>query len=227
MSDLIARLETVAPAATPGDWLDVVARSERLHRRTMRRRLLVAIAVALLAVPTIAIATGHWDLLSLSASDEEVPLPQGENTLGYVIGDRVRLPGRPEAKLAAPLLAPFLLPGPQLAVASSDRRKVLYHTWEGSLELQRRGPLPGGPVLRLFDARTGRDVVFARGAHSVAWRDDGVIAYNRILRGRTVPAACVLRPGPEPQVAPKQPRRNQPRRPIRPRPHGSARGSGH
>jgi hypothetical protein len=178
MSDLIARLETVAPVAPPGDWLDVVARAERLHRRTTRRRLLVAIAVALLAVPTIAIAIGHGDLLTLTSSGEEVPLPAGENTLGYAIGDRLHLPGRPPAKLAVPLRPPpFMAPtftteDVALVVPSLDGRKVAYHAWEGER-------MRGTAVLRVFDSDTGRDYVLARGAFSVAWRRDGALAYAR------------------------------------------------
>jgi hypothetical protein len=178
MSDLIARLETVAAQGAAGDWPDVVARSERQRSATLRRRLLVAVAVAVLAVPTIAVATHYWDVLSLSATEEEVPLPQGENTLGYVIGDRVRLPGRQPTKLAAPLLAPYGPPHTQLAVPSPDRRKVVYQTWEGNLS-PRRGPRRGVPILRLFDGETGRDTLLARGAHSPAWRGDGVFASVR------------------------------------------------
>jgi hypothetical protein len=178
MSDLIARLEAMAPVAAAGDWLDVSERAERLRSRTLRRRLIVAVAVAVLAVPTIAIATGHWDVVSLTATEEEVPLPQGENTLGYVIGDRMKLPGRQPVKLAAPLLAPFIYPSTPLVVPSADRTKVVYHSWQGDLGSRTRGPR-GVPVLRLFDSASGRDVVLARGAHSPAWRADGVLAYAR------------------------------------------------
>jgi hypothetical protein len=179
MSDLIARLETLAPVAAPGDWADVVARAEGLHRRTMRKRLLIAIAVALLAVPTIAIATGHWNLFSLTVTDEEVPVPQGENTLGYVIGDRLQLPGLPPAKLGAPLLAPFVHPETRLVVPSPDRTKVVYHSWVGELWPTHRAPR-GVSVLRVFDAKTSRDVVIARGAHSPAWGPNGMLAYTRL-----------------------------------------------
>jgi hypothetical protein len=188
MSDLIGRLETIGGGAAPGDWVDVVARAERHRSRQLRRRVVIAIAVALLAIPTVAIATHYWDLLSLSATEEEVPLPQGESTLGYVIGDRLQLPGRPPAKLAAPLLAPFLHPETRLVVPAADRRSVVYHSWEGSVAPTRRPPR-GAPVLRLFDAETGRDVLLARGAHSVAWRADGVLAYARVSAREWSPGA--------------------------------------
>jgi hypothetical protein len=180
MSDLIARLETLAPVAAPGDWLDVVARAERQRSRTLRRRLIVGIAVAVLAVPTIAIATRYWDALSLTTTEEEVPLPQGENTLGYVIGDRLQLPGRPPARLGAPLLAPFVHPETRLVVPSPEGTKVVYHSWDGHLGSRYRGPR-GVPILRLFDAATGHDVVIARNAYSPAWRTDGALAYSRAL----------------------------------------------
>jgi hypothetical protein len=179
MSDLIARLEALAPVAAPGDWLDVVARAERKRRRMLRRRLVAAVAVAVFAVPTIAIATRYWDALSLTSTPEEVPLPQGESTLGYVIGDRLHLPGRPPAKLGAPLVAPFVHPETRLVVPSPDRAKVVYHSWDGDLNLRTRPPR-GVPVLRLFDAETGRDVVIARNASSPAWRSDGALAYTRL-----------------------------------------------
>jgi hypothetical protein len=182
MSDLIARLESIAPPSAPGDWLDVVARAERQRGQVLRRRLIVAIAVALLALPTIAIANYYWDFdfLSLSATEEEVPVPQGENTLGYVIDDRVKLPGRPPAKLAAHLRGLFVHPRTPLVISSADRSQIVYHAWEGRLPSRRRSPL-GTPVLRLFDAQSGQDVVLARGAHSAAWRADGALAYTQAV----------------------------------------------
>jgi hypothetical protein len=177
MSDLIERLEALGAVDAPGDWLDVVARSERDRRRTLRRRLIVAIAVAVLAVPTIAIATHYWDVVSLTATDEEVPVPEGGSRLGYVIDDRLQLPGRPPARLAAPLHAPFLHPEAQLVVPSPDRSQVVYQSWDGTLPLHLRGPQRGAHVLRLFDVETRHDTLVARGAHSPAWRADGVLAY--------------------------------------------------
>jgi hypothetical protein len=181
MTDLEHRLHALEGANVSGDWPDVVARGERHRRRTVRRRVLIGIAVAVLAVPAIAIATGYWDVFSLSATEEEVPLPEGENTLGYVFGDQLHLPGRPPARLAAPLFAPFVYPETGLVVPSPDGRKVVYHAWDGGLPSARRGWPPGTQLLRLFDAESGRDVVLARGAHSVAWRGDGVLAYTRAL----------------------------------------------
>jgi hypothetical protein len=180
MSDLITRLEALGGPAVPGDWTDVVARAQRVRSRALRRRLIVSIAVVLLAVPTIAIATGHWDVFSLTATEEDVPLPQGENTLGYAIGDRLYLPGRPPVKLAVPFRPPpFIAPGfttsdDALLVPSHDGRKVAYHAWEGDW---RRGT----SVLRVFDTESGSDRVIDRGAHSPAWRRDGALAYTRAV----------------------------------------------
>jgi hypothetical protein len=180
MTDLEDRLHVLRGATVSDDWPDVVARGERHRRRTLVRRVLVGVAVAVLAVPAIAIATGYWDVFSLSATEEEVPLPEGENTLGYVFGDQLHLPGRPPARLSAPLLAPFVYPETGLVVPSPDGRKVVYHAWEGGWPPRRRA-WQGTPLLRLFDSESGRDVVLARGAHSIAWRSDGVLAYTRAL----------------------------------------------
>jgi hypothetical protein len=165
MTELIERLEALGGIAQ-GDWLDVVARAERHRSRQLRRRVLIA--------------TGHWDVVSLTATDEEVPLPQGESTLGYVIGDRLQLPGRPPAKLAAPLLPAYAYPPSQLVVPSPDRRKVVYQMLEGSLRSRNGRPQPQTPVLRIFDSDTARDAIVARGAHSPAWRADGVLAYTSV-----------------------------------------------
>jgi hypothetical protein len=179
MSDLIARLESVAPVAAPGDWADVVGRAEGLHRRTVRKRLLVVIAVALLAVPTIAIATGHWNLFSLTATDEEVPLPEGETTLGYVFGNEARLPGRPATKLAKPVGA-YLGSQYPLVVPSADGRTLVYHAWVREYARRPPGALKSATnFLRVFDVETGRDRILERGAAGVALRRDGSLAYLR------------------------------------------------
>lgn len=179
MSDLIARLESVAPIAAPGDWADVVARAEGLHRRIVRKRLLIAIAVALLAVPTIAIATGHWNLFSLTATDEEVPLPEGEARLGYVFGNEARLPGHPPVKLAKPVGA-YLGSQLPLVVPSSDGGTLVYHAWEREYRRRPPGYLKSATnFLRVLDVETGRDRLLERGASAAAWRSDGVLAYLR------------------------------------------------
>jgi hypothetical protein len=179
MSDLIARLETAAPVAVPGDWADVVARAEGWHRRTVRKRLLIAIAVALLAVPAIAIATGHWNVFSLTATEEEVPLPEGEAKLGYVFGNEARLPGRPATKLAKPVGA-YLGSQYPLVVASPDARTLVYHAWVREYARRPPGALKSATnFLRVFDLETGRDRLLERGAAGIAWRRDGSLAYLR------------------------------------------------
>lgn len=164
--------------ATPGDWSDVVGRANGLRSRTLRKRLVIAIAIALLAVPTIAIATQRWNVFSLSATDEEVPLPEGEAKLGYIVGNELHFPGRRPAKLAAPVGA-YLGWAKPLAVPSPDGRTLVYHTWVRELD-RRRGILKSATnFLRVFDVESGRDRLLERGAAGVAWRDDGALAYNR------------------------------------------------
>jgi hypothetical protein len=178
MSDLIGRLEAIGGVTAPGDWLDVVARAERLRSSTLRRRLIVAIAVALLAVPTIAIATGHWNLFSLTATGEEIPLPEGEAKLGYVVGDEVRLPGRQPEKLAGPVGA-YLGSQSPLVVPSADGRTLVYHTWVRELDLRRGMVKSATNFLHTFDVETGRNELLERGAAAAAWRRDGALAYLR------------------------------------------------
>ena len=177
MTELGKRLEALAEPRE-GNWLDVVARAERHRSRTLRRGLLIAVAVVLLVVPAIAIATGHWQLFSLSATDEEVPLPEGEAKLGYVVGDEVHLPGRRPATLAAPVGA-YLSSEYPLVVPSTDGRTLVYHTWVWELD-QRRGVLKRATnFLRVFDVDTGKDRLLERGAAGVAWRSDGALASMR------------------------------------------------
>jgi hypothetical protein len=132
------------------------------------------VALAVLALPTIAIAFGRGEFLSISLTDEDVPPPVSTAKLGYTIGDELRLPGRPPAKLADSVLAPFLGKQAALVVPSPDGRQIAYHAWEGGQER-------GTPVLRLFDTETGRDQVLERGAQGIAWGADGRIAYAKAL----------------------------------------------
>src|SRR5918999_592027 len=133
---------------------------------------------AALAVPRIAFATGHWNLFSLTATDEEVPLPEGEAKLGYVVGNEVRLPGRRPSKLAGSVGA-YVGSQHPLVVPSADGRTLVYHTWVRELD-RRRGALKSATnFLRSFDAETGRDELLERGAAAAAWRRDGALAYLR------------------------------------------------
>lgn len=174
MSDLIGRLEALGPTEAPGDWTDVVARAHRRRRRTLRRRMIVAVAFAILAVPALAIATGKVDFLSLSLTEDDVPPPESAAPLGYTIGDELRLPGRPPAKLADSVLAPFLGKRAALVVPSPDGRRIVYHAWAGGHER-------GTPMLRVFDTEAGEDEVLERGTQGIAWGADGRIAYAKAL----------------------------------------------
>ena len=159
------------------DWSELLRRGDRQRsRRTRRRGLVLAFAVLVLALPTIAIAFGRGDFLLLSQTDEEVPRPVSEEArLGYTIGDELRLPGRPAVKLADSVLAPFLGKRAALVVPSPDGRRIAYHTWDED------GPEAGTPVLRVFNIAAGRDEVLERGAQALAWSRDGRIAYVKAL----------------------------------------------
>jgi hypothetical protein len=156
-------------------WTDLLQRGERARRsRTRRRALIAAVALAVFVLPTIAIAFARGDFLSISSTDEDVPPPVSAAKLGYTIDDELRLPGRPPAKLADSVLAPFLGKRAALVVPSTDGRHIAYHAWEGDQER-------GTPVLRLFDTETGQDELLERGAHSIAWGGDGRVAFAKAL----------------------------------------------
>jgi hypothetical protein len=160
------------------DWSELLRRGERERARTTRRRaLVVAIALVVLALPTIAIAFGRGDFLAISLTDEDVPPPVSETKLGYSIGDELRLPGRPPAKLADSVLAPFLGKEAALVIPSPDGRRIAYHAWEEAAG----EPEGGTPLLRVFDTETGHDAVLERGAQSLAWDGDGRLAYVKAL----------------------------------------------
>jgi hypothetical protein len=85
----------------------------------------------------------------------------------YLLGDRVRLRGR-GVRLDAVAAGPLLGTLTPLATPSPDGRLVAYNAWRGSR-----------PLLRLYDLERDVDEVLAEGAHSVAWRRDGALAYFR------------------------------------------------
>ncbi len=178
MTELEERLATLAEKDVEGDWAEVVTRAARRRRRVRRQKALLAVVAAvLLAVPTIAIATGNGDLLSLSSTEDVVPTAKSETSLGYAFGDELHLPGRPRARLANPVLAPFLGKETPLLIPSPDGRRILYNAWEHA----KGHPEDGTPLLRVFDSATSRDVVLERGAQAAAWRADGRIAYEKAL----------------------------------------------
>ena len=92
------------------------------------------------------------------------------------------------AELGAAVSGALMGPLSPVAVASNDGRLVAYNTWqelravddERSFSAQgiADGDALGTPSLRVHD-EAGRDFLLDRGAYSVAWRDDGAIAFVR------------------------------------------------
>jgi hypothetical protein len=112
------------------------------------------------------------------------PRPPAVYTVGRTL---FGLPGRETVTLgAAPVtpLAGWLTP---VAVPSSDGRYVAYNAWhelredDPALSWQDQGISPGDPLarpsIRLYDLESGTDREFVDGGFSLAWREDGAIAY--------------------------------------------------
>jgi hypothetical protein len=111
--------------------------------------------------------------------------PQGIYAVGAQVfgldGQSVRLASAPVAPLAG-----WLTPA---AVPSSDHRYLAYNAWkelrhdDPSLSWSdqgiERGDALATPSIRIYDLATGTDQVLEKGAFSVAWRDDGALAYFR------------------------------------------------
>jgi hypothetical protein len=97
------------------------------------------------------------------------------------------LPGHDSVTLAAPPVTPLAGWLTPVAVPSPDGRYVAYNAWrelredDPALSWEDQGISPGDPLarpsIRLHDLDTGSDSVYASGAFSLAWRDDGAIAY--------------------------------------------------
>jgi hypothetical protein len=165
------RLHALA-ATGASDWLDVRRRERaRSRRRLPSRRTLVVIAAALglLAAATVASGLGSRviDLLTVSGSKEQVPRPA---RVAYILADQLHIPGQGSVGLRESLRALLLGRSVPLAVRSPDKRFVMYHAWRDET-----------PRLRLVDLRTKRDILFYRGAQSVAWGRRG-LAYVRGVR---------------------------------------------
>ena len=97
------------------------------------------------------------------------------------------LGSRARGELGAPISGALMGPLSPVAVRSPDGRYLAYNSWfeprpldnEQSLSKQgiRPGDVLGTPSLRLYDSRTGADSMLEHGAYSLAWRDDGTIAF--------------------------------------------------
>jgi hypothetical protein len=175
MSDVIERLEQVAPEGPVGDWRDVVTRAGRQRSARLRRRVLVgAVTLVLLAAPALSLAYRFTDVLVVSSES-------GEPATAWIAGDRLHNLGEvEESRLAAPLNTytsnnPLFLFNTSAAIASVDKRSLLYRAIDPS----------GTPVLRLHEVETGRDRILEQDAASFAWRGDGVLAYAKAASDRS------------------------------------------
>jgi hypothetical protein len=106
----------------------------------------------------------------------------------YTVGKTLLgIPGQGHVRLAsAPVtpLAGWLTPA---AVPSPDGRYVAYNAWRAlrkddpALSWKDQGISPGDPLarpsIRLRDLQSGSDRPLVTGGFSVAWRDDGAVAY--------------------------------------------------
>ena len=112
------------------------------------------------------------------------PRPPAVYTVGRTL---LGLPGHESVTLAAAPLTPLAGWLTPVAVPSSDGRYVAYNTWrelredDPALSWQDQGISPGDPLarpsIRLHDLESGTDRKYVDGAFSLAWRDDGAIAY--------------------------------------------------
>jgi len=111
--------------------------------------------------------------------DQKGPKPRG--VLVGAPGERSFVLGPEGAQAVEPV------GGTSPGVRSPDGRYLLYNAWtevkqfDHSQSLSDQGIDFGDPVgtpsLRLLDLETGEDRLFEEGAHTIAWRKDGVIAY--------------------------------------------------
>ncbi len=92
---------------------------------------------------------------------------RGRNVYGLRRGSDVQ-------RLARPVHSPLAASLSPAAVLDPRRGRFLaYNAWER-----------GGPVLHIFDSIKNKDVAVAPGAYSLAWRQDGALAYFAGLQPR-------------------------------------------
>ena len=144
---------------------------------TARTTILFGLLIALVASACGSTSTGR------SAAPPEARPPAlytvGKSLLGVPGQAQVRLASAPVTPLAG-----WLTPA---AVPSPDARYVAYNAWrvlredDPALSWKDQGISPGDalarPSIRLNDLRSGVDRPFVTGGFSVAWRNDGAIAY--------------------------------------------------
>ena len=164
-------------AGVPGDWDDVVRRARGISRARTRRRITVLAAAAgvlLVTGTALGIARDVFGWFSVSPPNEQAPPVPA--TVAYVAGQSVNIPGRRPQRLQAPVLAPLLGQEATFVVRSPDLRYIAYHSWRNEV-----------PSLHVHDTATNDDRTLVRGAHSLAWSNDGRIAYLRGLTARFRP----------------------------------------
>jgi hypothetical protein len=134
-----------------------------------------------------AIATLVGCRSSAQEAASTAPVPRVKTPQIYTVGARVfGLQGGP-VKLASPPVTPlagWLTPA---AVPSPDGRYLAYNMWrelrvdDPELSWSDQGIEIGDPLatpsLRVHDTATGADELLADGAFSVAWSNDGALAY--------------------------------------------------
>ena len=137
--------------------------------RKLSRPRFLGISAAGLAVAVVAVP---------AAQTLPPPVVPGISRVAYVAGDvLVDRTGR-RHRLAAPVLAPLVGTNWPLVVAAANHRHVVYHAWRDNT-----------PLLRLYDAARGTDVLLARGGELAAWSRDGRLAYVQSRRPPYVPNA--------------------------------------
>ena len=112
------------------------------------------------------------------------PRPPAVYTVGRTL---LGLPGHDRVTLAAAPVTPLAGWLTPVAVPSPDGRFVAYNTWrelredDPALSWEDQGISAGDPLarpsIRLRDLQTGTDSAYVVGAFSLAWREDGAIAY--------------------------------------------------
>jgi len=165
---LAESLRELAPAGE-GNWSEVVSRAKALDAANgrQRRRLVLALAAVVLVLLTgtaLAIGNRFLDWFTVSTTSESAPTLPG--AASYVSGQTLYLTGRKPQRLESPLLAALLGQNATLVVESPGHRYVAYHSWRERV-----------PLLFVHDTVTGLDRLLARGAQTIAWGNDGRIAY--------------------------------------------------
>ena len=121
-------------------------------------------------------------------TEREAQTPRPRPPAVYTVGRTLLgLPGHDRVTLAAAPVTPLAGWLTPVAVPSPDGRYVAYNAWrelredDPALSWEDQGISTGDPLarpsIRLHDLETGTDSAYVVGAFSLAWREDGAIAY--------------------------------------------------